>query len=153
MKGYFNMHEATASTLVDGWLHTGDIGYIDEEGSIYLVDRKKDMIIRGGENVYSVEIERVIMQHPGVEKCAVFGVPDAVLGEKVCAMIVPLSREGQGLTTDGLLDELEALCREKLALFKVLQVWRALKELPCTATGKVQKAILRKQAVVLPYGG
>lgn len=153
MKGYFNMPEATASTLVDGWLHTGDIGYIDEEGCIYLVDRKKDMIIRGGENVYSVEIEHVIMQHPSVEKCAVFGVPDAVLGEKVCAMIVPLPREGQDLTTDGLLGELEALCREKLALFKVPQVWRAPKELPCTATGKVQKAILRKQAAVLLYGG
>jgi acyl-CoA synthetase (AMP-forming)/AMP-acid ligase II len=141
MRGYFNLPDATAATLDNGWLHTGDIGYFDEDNCIWLVDRKKDMILRGGENIYSVEVENVIMQHSGVEVCAVVGSPDAVLGEKVCAIVVPRAKPGD----HSLLEELVDLCREQLAYFKVPEDWRMLDDLPRTATGKVQKASLRKQ--------
>jgi long-chain acyl-CoA synthetase len=140
MLGYINRPEATAETLVDGWLHTGDIGYVDEDGCIYLVDRKKDMLIRGGENVYSVEIENLIMSHNGVSMCAVIGLPDPVLGERICAAIVPRTDDDSSL-----LAELTALCRRELAAFKVPEVWKIVSKLPTTATGKVQKAALRAE--------
>src|SRR5690606_29083733 len=88
MLEYFGNPDATQDTLRNGWLHTGDIGYRDEDGLIYLVDRKKDMIIRGGENIYSIEIENVILMHESVDSCAVIGLPDAVMGEQIGAVIV-----------------------------------------------------------------
>jgi long-chain acyl-CoA synthetase len=140
MVGYLNRPDATAATMAGGWLHTGDIGYVDEDGCIYLVDRKKDMIIRGGENVYSVEIENLIMSHIGVVSCAVVGLPDDLLGERICAAIVPRASAPETLLT-----ELAQLCRRELASFKVPEVWKAVSELPTTATGKVQKAALRAE--------
>lgn len=140
MVGYLNNDEATAKTLSGGWLHTGDVGYVDEDGAIYLVDRKKDMIIRGGENIYSVEIENLIMSHENVASCAVVGLPDAVLGERICAAIIP-----RNANAPNLVGELEALCNQQLARFKVPESWRIVSELPTTATGKIQKAILRTQ--------
>ncbi|MGR3314901.1 MAG: class I adenylate-forming enzyme family protein, partial [Roseovarius indicus] len=105
---------------------------------IYLVDRKKDMIIRGGENVYSVEIENVLITHPSIDSCAVIGVPDTVLGEKICGIVVT-----RGTVPDDLIGELKDLCRRELAGFKVPELWEVIDELPRTATGKIQKAPLR----------
>lgn len=138
MSRYFNRPEATEETLAGGWLHTGDLGYLDEDGCIYLVDRKKDMIIRGGENVYSVEIENVLITHPSIDSCAVIGVPDTVLGEKICGIVVT-----RGTVPDDLIGELKDLCRRELAGFKVPELWEVIDELPRTATGKIQKAPLR----------
>ena len=89
MQGYWNKPEATAETFVDGWLHTGDLARIDDDGLLYIVDRKKDMINRGGENVYSIEVENALAGAPGVGEAAVVAVPDEMMGEKVGAVIVP----------------------------------------------------------------
>jgi len=87
IKGYINRADATAETITDGWLHTGDIARMDEDGFIYIVDRKKDMVLRGGENVYCAEVEAVLYRHPAVAECSVFGVPDERLGEEVAAAV------------------------------------------------------------------
>ena len=92
VQGYWNKPEATAETFVDGWLHTGDLARIDDDGLLYIVDRKKDMINRGGENVYSIEVENALAGAPGVGEAAVVGVPDEMMGEKVGAVIVPGGR-------------------------------------------------------------
>ncbi len=89
MMGYWERPEETAKAVVDGWMHTGDGGYMDEEGYVYLVDRVKDMIISGGENVYSMEVENVIAQHPSVSQCAVIGIPSEQWGEAVHAFVIP----------------------------------------------------------------
>jgi long-chain acyl-CoA synthetase len=135
MMGYFNNPEATAETLRDGWLHTGDVGYIDEDGYYFLVDRKKDMIIRGGENIYPREIEDVLLEHPGIEAAAVIGRPDEVRGEEVHAIVV------LGEAID--LADLEEHCQQRLAAFKVPSSWEVVDELPKTATGKIDKKALR----------
>ena len=96
IRGYWNKPEATAETLVDGWLRTGDLGRLDEEGFVYIEDRAKDMILRGGENVYSAEVEAAIYEHPAVYEAAVFGVPHERLGEEVAVAIVPRA----GMTID-----------------------------------------------------
>ena len=139
VSGYWNKPEATAETFVDGWLHTGDLARIDEQGLVYIVDRKKDMINRGGENVYCVEVENVLAACPGVGEAAVIGVPDAMMGEKVGAVIVP--RAGQTLD----LDVLIRFCGEQLADFKVPQ-YVALRDepLPRNPGGKVLKPALRE---------
>ena len=93
VQGYWNKPQATAETFVDGWLHTGDLARVDEEGLLYIVDRKKDMINRGGENVYSIEVENVLAGAPGVVEATVIGVPDEMMGEKVGAVIVPAPGE------------------------------------------------------------
>src|SRR6266702_8200341 len=115
MIGYLGNPEATAETLRGGWLHTGDVGYVDEDGYYYLVDRKKDMIIRGGENIYPREIEDVLLEHPGVQGAAVVGRPDDVRGEEVHAVLV--------LAPGTELAEVEAHCRQSLAAFKVPSTW------------------------------
>jgi long-chain acyl-CoA synthetase len=138
MAGYLNRPDATTETLAGGWLHTGDLGYMDADACIYLVDRKKDMIIRGGENVYSVEIENLLLTNSDLAGCAVFGLPDPVLGERVCAALVPRNDNHEILVA-----ELTALCRKELASFKVPEFWKIVAELPTTATGKIQKALLR----------
>ena len=142
MLGYLNNPEATAEALRDGWLHTGDVGYVDEDGYFYLVDRKKDMIIRGGENVYPREIEDVLLEHAGVQAAAVVGRPDEVRGEEVHAVVV--LAEGVDVA------ELEEHCRERLAPFKVPASWDVVEELPKTATEKIDKKVLR--ARVAPGG-
>ena len=143
MVGYLNRPEATAETLAGGWLHTGDLGYVDEDGCIYLVDRKKDMIIRGGENVYSVEIENLLITHEALQGCAVIGMPHPLLGEQICAALVLRNPDKADL--GDLTAELTALCRRELAHFKVPEMWKVVDSLPTTATGKIQKAILRAE--------
>jgi acyl-CoA synthetase (AMP-forming)/AMP-acid ligase II len=116
MLGYWNRPEETAEALRGGWMHTGDAGWMDDEGYVYLTDRLKDMIISGGENVYSVEVESVLAQHPAVATCAVIGVPDGTWGERVHAVVVPAA--GAAVT----LEELRAFCADRLASYKVPEV-------------------------------
>ncbi len=139
VEGYWNKPRETAETFVDGWLHTGDVARIDEDGLLYIVDRKKDMINRGGENVYSIEVENVLAAAPGVAEAAVVAVPDEMMGEKVGAVIVPA---GAGaLDTDAVI----AYCREHLADFKVPQyVSVSAQPLPRNPGGKLLKAQLRQ---------
>jgi long-chain acyl-CoA synthetase len=139
VQGYWNKPEATAETFVDGWLHTGDVARIDEDGLLYIVDRKKDMINRGGENVYSIEVENVLAGAPGVGEAAVVAVPDEMMGEKVGAVIVPLA--GRQLDVKAVLHH----CRAHLADFKVPQ-YVALRDepLPRNPGGKLLKTRLRE---------
>jgi long-chain acyl-CoA synthetase len=133
MKGYFKREEATAEAMKGGWFHTGDIAKIDEDGYFFIVDRKKDMIIRGGYNVYPREIEEVLFQHPAVLECAVIGVPHDSLGEEVGAAVV-LKPDG-----DVSVDDLQAFVKQEVAAYKYpRQIWFA-DELPKTATGKILK--------------
>jgi len=140
VKGYWNKPEATAETFVDGWLHTGDMARLDADGFVQIVDRKKDMICRGGENVYCVEVENALSAHPAVFEVAVLGVPDKMMGEKVGAVVVP--RPGQSLDVSDLL----AFAREHLADFKVPQYVVIRKELmPRNPGGKMLKPVLRRE--------
>ena len=140
VKGYWNKPEATAETFVDGWLRTGDLARIDEDGLIYIVDRKKDMINRGGENVYSIEVENALAGAPGVGEAAAVGVPDDMMGEKVGAVIVPAAGDELDI------DEVIRHCRAQLADFKVPQ-FIALRDqpLPRNPAGKVIKGQLRDE--------
>jgi long-chain acyl-CoA synthetase len=137
MKGYYKNPEATAGAIRGGWFHTGDLAYRDEDGFYYIVDRKKDMIIRGGFNVYPREIEEVLHQHELVTEAAVIGRPDERLGEEVVAFV----SLRQGAATGP--DELIAFCKERLAAYKYPRHVRILDELPKNATGKVLKTKLR----------
>jgi acyl-CoA synthetase (AMP-forming)/AMP-acid ligase II len=140
VRGYWNKPEASAETFVDGWLHTGDLARVDPDGLVYIVDRKKDMINRGGENVYSIEVENVLAGAPGVGEVAVVAVPDEMMGEKVGAVIVPLA--GRELDIDAVLGH----SRTHLADFKVPQ-YIALRDqpLPRNPGGKLLKAQLREE--------
>jgi len=133
MQGYYRDPEATAEALVDGWLRTGDVAYRDADGFLFLVDRKKDMIIRGGENIYPREVEEVLSAHEAVAEAAVIGVPDDVRGEVVHAVVI--------LTAPGAADEqaLIAWCAERLAAYKVPGSVELVDDLPRNPTGKVQK--------------
>jgi acyl-CoA synthetase (AMP-forming)/AMP-acid ligase II len=140
VQGYWNKADATAETFVDGWLHTGDLGHIDDDGLLYIVDRKKDMINRGGENVYSIEVESALAGAPGVGEAAAVGVPDDMMGEKVGAVIVPA---GEGEVD---VEAVIAHVRERLADFKVPQYVALRSEpLPRNPGGKVLKAELRDE--------
>lgn len=136
-KGYWKKPEATKETLTDGWLHTGDIGKVDEEGFLYIMDRKKDMINRGGEKVYSQEVENIIFNYPKVLEVAVVGVPDTVMGEVVKAVIV--LKEGE----KAMEDEIKEFCAKHLADFKVPKYIEFLSSLPRNPAGKVVKPELR----------
>lgn len=140
IRGYWNKPDATAETIIGGWLRTGDIGRIDEDGFVYIEDRAKDMILRGGENVYSAEVEAAIYQHPAVYEAAVFGVPHERLGEQVaCAIYV---KPGMSLTAE----ELQAHVRQHLAPFKVPEIVEIVDEqLPRNPAGKILKRQLRDQ--------
>src|SRR3954471_13366225 len=140
MRGYLNRPEDTAKTIVGGWLHTGDVGIFDEYGYLRIVDRIKDMIIRGGENIYPKEIETALYGHEGVLEAAVVGRPDHVLGEVVVAYVA--LRPGAELTVD----ELHALCAEQLAKYKRPVLIEVLDELPKNPVGKIDKPALRKRA-------
>jgi long-chain acyl-CoA synthetase len=138
IRGYWNKPEATAETIVDGWLRTGDIGRVDDEGFVYVEDRAKDMVLRGGENVYCAEVEAAIYEHPAVYEAAVFGVPHERLGEEVAAVVYV--RPGHEVTED----ELRAHVGERLAGFKVPSVVRIVHEaLPRNPAGKILKRELR----------
>jgi long-chain acyl-CoA synthetase len=140
VRGYWNKAEATADAFVGGWLHTGDMARIDEDGFVQIVDRKKDMICRGGENVYCVEVENALAAHPSVFEVAVIGVADEVMGEKVGAVIVP--RPGQQVDVT----ELLAFARKRLADFKVPQYVSIRKEpMPRNPGGKMLKPVLRRE--------
>jgi long-chain acyl-CoA synthetase len=140
VQGYWNKPDATAESFVDGWLHTGDLGRIDDDGLLYIVDRKKDMINRGGENVYSIEVESALAGAPGVGEVAAVGVPDDMMGEKVGAVIVPT---GEGAVD---VEAVLAHARERVADFKVPQYVALRSEpLPRNPGGKVLKAQLRDE--------
>jgi len=138
IKGYINRPEATAESITDGWLHTGDIARIDEHGFIYIVDRKKDMVLRGGENIYCAEVETAIYRHPAVAECSVFGVPDDRLGEEVGVAVV--AKPGETLDEDGL----RAHCADIMAKHKIPRyIWFENEALPRNASGKFLKRELR----------
>ena len=139
MSGYWNRPEVTAQTIVDGVLHTGDLGYVDEEGYFYIVDRAKDMYRSGGENVYPAEVEKILAGHPAVALVAIVGVPDERWGETGMAFVVP--EAGHGVTED----ELREFLQGKVAKFKHPTRFKFLDELPLTATMKVRKVDLREQ--------
>jgi fatty-acyl-CoA synthase len=136
-KGYWKNPEATAQTIREGWIYTGDLAVMDSDGYINVVDRSKDMIISGGENVYSTEVEYVLHEHPAILECAVFGIPDKKWGELVHASVV--CRAGQTLAEEELTD----FIRERLARYKVPRHWEFLEELPKTGSGKIKKKELR----------
>jgi long-chain acyl-CoA synthetase len=145
-RGYWGNPEATREALVEGWFRTGDLGRVDDEGFLTVEDRKKDMVLRGGENVYCAEVEAALYEHPGVHEAAVFGLPHARLGEEVAAAVVPKS----GAALDA--DELRAHVAKRLAAFKVPSVWQIRDErLPRTPTGKILKRALRDE--IAPGGG
>jgi acyl-CoA synthetase (AMP-forming)/AMP-acid ligase II len=136
MLGYWNDTQATGAALDNGWLHTGDIGRFDEEGYLFIVDRKKDMIISGGENIASREIEEVLRRHADVVDCAVIGVADAQWGECACAVLVLRRELGE--------QALAAHCRALLAGYKTPKRWVRVDALPLNAAGKTDKPLLRR---------
>jgi acyl-CoA synthetase (AMP-forming)/AMP-acid ligase II len=135
-KGYWRNPEATAESLKEGWFYTGDLGRFDEEGYLYVVDRKKEMVIRGGENIYCIEVENVLYQHPKIGEAAVTGVPDSILGEVVKAICV--LKQGQQATET----EIQEYCREYLADYKIPKFVCFIDELPRNPAGKVIKKAL-----------
>jgi len=140
MQGYHNQPVETAKTVVDGWLDTGDMGYLDADGELYIVDRKKDLIIRGGFNILPCDVEEVLLRHPGVEEAAVIGVPDPVLGEQVKAYVV--TGPGQEVTAE----ELVEFCQQSLAKHKTPQQVEFIPFLPKNIIGKVLKKELRQKS-------
>jgi acyl-CoA synthetase (AMP-forming)/AMP-acid ligase II len=138
--GYWRAPEETAAAHRDGWFYTGDLAAIDARGSIRIVDRKKDMILSGGENVYSTEVENALYEHPAVLEAAVYGVPDEEWGELVCAAVV--LKPGRSATAA----ELVAACRARIAAYKAPRRVEFLAELPKTGTGKIEKRVLRARA-------
>jgi long-chain acyl-CoA synthetase len=138
MLGYWNLEEQTQAALKDGWLHTGDGGFLDEDGFLFIVDRVKDMIVSGGENVFSAEVENVIYQHPEVDQCAVIGIPSEKWGEQVHAVIVP--KPATTLTEESII----TFCREQIAGFKCPRSVSFREEpLPLSGAGKILKTELR----------
>jgi acyl-CoA synthetase (AMP-forming)/AMP-acid ligase II len=136
---YYGDPEATASTWVDGWLVSGDLGKVDEDGFLYIVGRSKDVIIRGGNNIFPNDVEHAIETHPAVREAAVIGVPHPVLGEDLVAFVELSSGE----TTSG--EDLRAHTLERLAQYKVPRRWEFVDDLPRNATGKVVKDRLRER--------
>ena len=138
MLGYWNKPQATAEVVRDGWMHTGDGGYMDDDGFIYVCDRLKDMIVSGGENVYSAEVETAISSHPAVAQVAVIGVPCEKWGESVHAVII--RKPGAGVTDE----QIVAHCREHIAGYKCPRSVEFRDSLPLSSVGKVLKADLRQ---------
>ncbi len=149
-RGYWNDSATTGVTLADGWCHTGDVGVFDEEGLLHLVDRKKDVIISGGENIYSLEVEDAVLTHPAVVQCAVVGVPDERWGEAVCAVVVlvPGAEGGPGAElTSG---ELHEHVATRIARYKSPRSAVVVDELPVLPTGKIDKKALRARLAAAP---
>jgi long-chain acyl-CoA synthetase len=143
---YWNDPSATSTSFVDGWFHSGDLGYYDDEGYVYVVDRLKDVVIRGGENVYCAEVEAVLFEHPQVSDVAVIGLLEPSMGERVCAVVVPRA----GTTLE--LSEVRAFVATRLAAFKCPEALYVADELPRTATGKTAKSELRSRVSSDPNG-
>ncbi len=141
MKGYYKMPEATAEAIVDDWFHTGDLGHLDEDGYLYITERKKDLIIRAGFNIFPRDVEEVLYGHPAVQEAAVVGIPDSRLGEQIVAYVTP--RPGMSVTAD----ELMAHCRDSLAKYKTPKEVRFIDLMPKNAIGKILKKDLRAMAV------
>jgi fatty-acyl-CoA synthase len=142
MKGYWDDAEQTAASIdAEGWMHTGDLATMDENGYCAITGRVKDMILRGGENIYPREIEEFLYTHPDVSQAQVFGIPDPTLGEIVCAWIV--ARDGSEVTGE----EIKNFCRDNLAYYKVPVHVSFKTELPMTVTGKPQKFVMRDAMV------
>ena len=139
MQGYWGKPEQTAEAIVDGWMHTGDGGYMDDDGYVFVVDRVKDMIISGGENIYSAEVENVVSQHPQVAQCAAIGIPSDQWGETVHVVIVPASSEFS-LTVE----ELRDFCRKLIAGYKCPRSISVVDAMPLSGAGKILKTELRK---------
>jgi len=139
--GYHNRPRETQEAFRDGWFRTGDVGRFDAEGYLFVLDRKKDMIITGGENVYTSEVEAAIYQHPGVHEVAVIGLPDERFGEALCAVIVPAP--GRTLTQE----EIIAHCRGRIGGYKIPRQVRFVEALPKSAMGKILKQELRRTTV------
>jgi len=140
MKGYWNMPEETADTLRDGWLYTGDIAYMDEEGYAYIIDRKKDLIIAGGYNIYPRDVEEVMYKHPAIQEVVVVGVPDQYRGETVKAVAV--LKEGEAVTEEALID----YCRQNMAAYKAPRIIEFRDELPKTNVGKILRRQIREES-------
>jgi acyl-CoA synthetase (AMP-forming)/AMP-acid ligase II len=136
--GYWRDDEATREAFKGGWFHTGDLGTIDAHGFLQLVDRAKDVIVTGGETVYSIEVESVLYEHPDVSEAAVFGVPDDAWGESVRAAVVLTERAATAA------EDLVAFCRERLARYKCPRVVDIRSALPRTGSGKIDKKALRE---------
>ncbi len=143
MKGYWEDEERTAGSIRDGWMHTGDLAVLDAEGFCKITGRVKDMIIRGGENIYPREIEEFLFTHPAISEAQVFGIPDDRLGEEVCAWVV--AAPGHNLTQD----EIRSFCQGQIAHFKVPKHVRLVDSLPMTITGKPQKFVMKDEMVKL----
>jgi acyl-CoA synthetase (AMP-forming)/AMP-acid ligase II len=142
MQGYFDDPEATAAAIdTDGWLHTGDLCSMDERGYCTIAGRLKEMIIRGGENIYPREIEQLLFSHPAIADVAVVGVPDSRWGEQVAAFIRPAAGCAPSEA------DLRAFCREHISPHKTPTYWEFVEQFPLTASGKVQKFVLREQFV------
>jgi long-chain acyl-CoA synthetase len=143
MPGYWNKPEATATTVIDGWLHTGDVGHLDSEGYLFITDRAKDMIIRGGENIYCVEIENRLVEHVAIADAAIISVPHETLGEEVKAVLEIV--DGANVTDD----EIREWVAASLAGFKVpTYIERSDGKLPRNASGKLLKNVLRGEGHV-----
>jgi acyl-CoA synthetase (AMP-forming)/AMP-acid ligase II len=138
MSEYHKQKEATAAAIHDGWLHTGDVGYLDDEGYLFITGRKKDLIIRGGENISTAEIEATLDEHPQVDESAVIGVPDVEWGEVIKAIIVPVAGQQPDPTA------LSQYVKERLASYKTPAYYTFVEELPRNPMGKVLKTELRK---------
>ena len=139
MKGYYKQEDATSSAILEGWLHTGDVGHVDEGGYLFITGRKKDIIIRGGENISPGEVENCLEDHDLIDEAAVIGVPDVDWGEVVKAVLVP--KPGAALSPD----EVTAYCKSRIASFKAPQYIAIVDELPRNAMGKVLKTDLREK--------
>lgn len=133
MLGYWNDTNKTAEAVVDGWMHTGDLATMDEDGYVKIVGRSKDMVIRGGENIYPVEIENYLYRHPKIRDVQIVGVPDEKYGEVLAAWIIP--KKGENVTED----EIKAFCKDNIAHYKIPTYYRFVEEFPMTVTGKIQK--------------
>jgi len=144
MMGYWQRPDETSAALRGGWMHTGDLGYMDAHGYVYLVDRLKDMIVSGGENVYSAEVEKVLIHHPAVESCAIIGVPDRDWGERVHAVIV--AEPGTTVTAEEIRDYVGA----RIARYKAPRSVDFVEQMPLSPVGKILKRVLRDQYSVTP---
>jgi fatty-acyl-CoA synthase len=139
MRGYWGDDKRTRETIDEaGWLHSGDLGVMDEDGYITITGRSKDMVIRGGENIYPREVKEFLFSHPAVADAQVFGVPDERYGEELCAWV----RLKPGVTTTE--EDVRAFCRDKITHFKIPRYVRFVDEYPMTVTGKVQKFVMRE---------